>query len=192
VQRAAASAPRGRGRLWRQTGSPYPPLRRQTRQRTLKLRGLGNGACFLRNQKIVWAENFLGAQFGGLNSGRTFLLISSAHWRSTKRRSVLSIRSRPARAAISPAYSSPPAIRTKRSRSARKLLPAMTRLWDMTTLGQRTAPASPPTRSTRLAAQRRRRRCGSGMGSRSLRSPSPHEPQFCLARTFATVRSQAV
>src|SRR5262249_33548613 len=35
---------------------------------------------------------------------------------------------------------------------------------------------SPPTRSTRLAAQRRRRRCASVMGSRVLRSRSPPEP----------------
>src|SRR5262249_35427268 len=49
-----------------------------------------------------------------------------------------------------------------------KLLPTTTRLLDETTPGPRTAPASPPTRSTRLAAPRRRRPCGSGMGSRVL------------------------
>ncbi len=36
--------------------------------------------------------------------------------------------------------------------------------------------AFPPTRSTRLAARRRRRRCESDMGSRVVMSLSPHEP----------------
>jgi len=38
------------------------------------------------------------------------------------------------------------------------------------TLGPKTAPASPRRRSTRLAAPRRRRRCGRSMGSPSLRA----------------------
>ena len=50
--------------------------------------------------------------------------------------------------------------------------PLTTRPSDETTPGPRTAPASPPTRSSRLAARRRRRRCGSGM---RLRSPKPPE-----------------
>src|SRR5262249_30546650 len=45
------------------------------------------------------------------------------------------------------------------------------------TLGQRIAPASPPTRSTRSAAPRRRRPCGRDIGSRVLMSLSPHEPK---------------
>jgi hypothetical protein len=48
--------------------------------------------------------------------------------------------------------------------------------------------APPPTRSTRLAAQRRRRRCGSDMGSQSLRSPKPDEPLFPLAAHSARKR----
>jgi hypothetical protein len=55
----------------------------------------------------------------------------------------------------------------------------------------RTAPASPLTRSTRLAAQWRRRRCGSGMGSRVLMSLSPHEPLSDWPRTLlAKVKQQ--
>ncbi len=60
-----------------------------------------------------------------------------------------------------------------------------------TTPGPRTAPASQPTRSTRLAAQRRRRRCGSGMGSRVLKTLSPHEPLSGWPRTLlAKVKQQ--
>jgi len=59
--------------------------------------------------------------------------------------------------------------------------PTMTRFLDGTTPGPTTAPASLPTRSTRLAAQGRRRRYGNGMGSRVLTNPSPHEP---LAAAF--------
>ena len=68
-------------------------------------------------------------------------------------------------------------------RRAKPRSPPTTRLLDETTPGPRTAPASLPTRSTRLAAPRRRRRCGSGMGSRPLRSPSPHKPLMLIAVT---------
>jgi tetratricopeptide (TPR) repeat protein len=55
-------------------------------------------------------------------------------------------------------------------------LAAHERFVDATTPGPKTAPASLPMRSPRLAAQRTRRRCGSGMGSRVLMSLSHHEP----------------
>jgi tetratricopeptide (TPR) repeat protein len=51
-------------------------------------------------------------------------------------------------------------------------------------------PASLPTRSTRLAAPRRRRRCGSGMGSRSLRSPKPPENSV-RSREAGLIRAHA-
>ena len=69
--------------------------------------------------------------------------------------------------------------------------PTTPRFSDDGILGPRIAPASPPTRSTRLAAQRRRKRCGSGMGSRVLMRLSPHKPLSGWPRTlFAKVKQQ--
>jgi hypothetical protein len=64
----------------------------------------------------------------------------------------------------------------KRSLLARRLSSPTRRFLDGTTHRPRTAPASPPTRSTRLAVQRRRRRCGRSMGSRVRIALSPREP----------------
>src|SRR5262249_12946436 len=59
--------------------------------------------------------------------------------------------------------------------------------------GLRTAPASLPMHSTRSAAQRRRRGCGSGMGSRSLTSPKPLAgwPRTLLAKVKQQRRALA-
>jgi tetratricopeptide (TPR) repeat protein len=54
------------------------------------------------------------------------------------------------------------------------------------TCGQRTAPSSPPPRSMRLAAQRRRRRCGSGMGS-----PGKANEMTALAETSQRIKSSS-
>jgi hypothetical protein len=45
---------------------------------------------------------------------------------------------------------------------------------------------------TRLAAQRRRRRCGSGMGSRSLRSPKPPDNETSFGFSRASLRTPPV
>ena len=89
-----------------------------------------------------------------------------------------------------PACFSRAASRPKRSPSARPLsLPTPSCLaW--TTPGPRTAPASPPKRSMRLAAQKKRRHCGSGMGSRGLRAPSPYQFQFEFCRPRWALRRQ--
>src|SRR6266436_1244305 len=71
------------------------------------------------------------------------------------------------RVAICLAYSLSSVIRPRRSLLAKPRLPHTTRFLDGITPGPRTVPASLPTRSTRLAVLRRRRRCESGMGSRS-------------------------
>src|SRR5262249_19221675 len=81
-----------------------------------------------------------------------------------------------AHGAIWLAYFFSSANQRKRSPSAKPRLPRTTRFVDENILGPRTAPASLPTRSTRLAAQMRRRRCGNSMGSRVLMSLGPHEP----------------
>jgi tetratricopeptide (TPR) repeat protein len=75
--------------------------------------------------------------------------------------------------------------------TARRLSLLTTKFSDGITPGPRKAPASPPMRSTRLAAQRRRRRCGSGMGSRVLTTQSAHERLSGWPRTLlAKVKQQ--
>jgi tetratricopeptide (TPR) repeat protein len=100
---------------------------------------------------------------------------TSAHWQYVKRCSAPNIQSPIAGAAICLACGFLWVVRPKRSLLARPPSPHTTRPLDGITPGPKTAPASLPTRSTRLAARRRRRRCGNGMGSLSLRSPSPHD-----------------
>src|SRR5262245_39997519 len=63
----------------------------------------------------------------------------------------------------------------------------MKRLLDLTTLGRRKAPALLPTRSTRLAARRRRRRCGTGIGSRLFKN----ETRALLVRPAHPVQTAA-
>src|SRR5262249_28355501 len=74
--------------------------------------------------------------------------------------------------------------RPKPSPSARLRSPVTTSLLDVITPGRRTAPASLPMRSTRLAARMRPRRCGSGTGSQLLISLSPHDPLLGWPRTL--------
>jgi hypothetical protein len=45
--------------------------------------------------------------------------------------------------------------------------------------------------STRLAASRRRRRCGSGIGSRVLATLSPREPRICFGSSLSRAASAA-
>jgi hypothetical protein len=59
-----------------------------------------------------------------------------------------------------------------------------------TTPRPKMVPASLPTRSTRLAAPKRRRRCGNGMGLRSRRNPKPPETSFSSRANFATSRAR--
>ncbi len=72
------------------------------------------------------------------------------------------------RAEILPCCCWTPAIRAKRSPSARPLLPRMKKFWVKIIPRPRPPPASPPMRSTRWAARTRRRRCAPAMASQKL------------------------
>ena len=101
----------------------------------------------------------------------------SVRSRSHSRCSVQRLQAPIAYAPICPAYYFLLANQQKRWGRCGRPCRTRQRSWTLTTPGPRTAPASLPTRSMRLGAQRRQRRCGSGMGSRDLRTLSPYPLQ---------------
>jgi tetratricopeptide (TPR) repeat protein len=107
----------------------------------------------------------------------------SARWRAYKRRLAQNIQTPISRAPIYLTYYFSPAVQTKRSRSSKRPSPHTTRFLDQCMPGLSVVLRSTPMRSTRLAAPRRRRRCGSGMGSRVLTKLSRREPHPLAAHS---------
>jgi tetratricopeptide (TPR) repeat protein len=95
---------------------------------------------------------------------------SNARWRVTRGDSAPSIRTPVSRVTTCLACCFSWAARPRRSLSPRPLSLHTPRFLDRITPGPRAAPASPQTRSTRLAAPTKPQRCGSGMGSQARSS----------------------